>query len=77
MNPNVIDLDANLQQRRVHNNEQESSTMNPIFAQSVASSVGNYVGIRILILKDSISYQIMSLVLEFSRFCTIKINLNR
>ncbi len=44
MSANVIDLDANLQQRRVHNNEQENS-MNPIFNQSVASSVGNYVGV--------------------------------
>ena len=36
---NVIDLDANLQQRRPNLNDQD----NNIFASSVASSVGNYV----------------------------------
>ena len=45
MSANVIDLDANIQQRRVHNNEQEGSSMNPMFTQSVASSVGNYVSV--------------------------------
>jgi hypothetical protein len=42
---NVIDLDANLQQRRPNLNEQD----NNIFASSVASSVGNYVIISILL----------------------------
>jgi len=38
---NVIDLDANLQQRRPNLTGQDN-----IFAQSVASSVGNYVIIK-------------------------------
>lgn len=45
---NVIDMDANLQQRRPNlsgtNNGEDSSNTNFLFSQSVASSVGNYVG---------------------------------
>lgn len=42
---NVIDMDANIQQRRPNlaNTGEDNANINNLFTQSVASSVGNYV----------------------------------